>query len=90
MKAERRSRRSNFEIATNIIEASIESARLTDIVYNARLNFSIAHKYLNYLTKVGLLRRYQNSNTFRATEKGLEFIKAFRRVQELYGLKEMR
>jgi predicted transcriptional regulator len=82
----RRSRRSKFEIAARIIEASLEPAKLTDIVYNCRLNFNIGNKYLEHLIEIGLMSQDKKTKNYVTTKKGLEYLDTFRRITNIYGV----
>jgi len=81
----RKSRRSRFEIVAKIIEATLEPAILSDIVYRARLNFSIVHKYTEPLIEAGLLQHNLKTAYYKATELGLEYLKAFHHVKQIFN-----
>lgn len=83
--AHRRVRRSKYAIAAAVIEASIKPTNLTDIVYTTRLNFNIARKYIEHLIENDLLEYVPNTHTYQAKEKGIEYLRTFRRAQELYS-----
>lgn len=76
-------RRSYFEIAAEIIKASSEPAQLTKIVYDSYINFSLAHKYIDQLVGVGLIEEISETNTYRSTQKGMEFLEVYDKLRRL-------
>ena len=85
MATRRRERRDKYAIGATIIETSLEPVLMTDIVYNTRLNFKLARKYLDHFIKNGLISFDLKTKTYKSEEKGKEFLELFYRVRELYG-----
>ena len=71
-----RTRRSYYEIAALIVSAA-HPERKTRLMYASRLNLDVLNKYLKSLVDNGLLTDDQASRTFKATPKGLQYLKAF-------------
>src|SRR3989442_7360399 len=71
-----RPRRSYYEIAALIVSAA-SSKRKTKLMYASHLNLDVLNKYLNSLIDSGLLSDDKVSRTFKATPKGLQYLKAF-------------
>ena len=81
----KRTRRSNYAIAAAILEAALKPVRMTDIVYDARLNFNITREYLDHLIENGLIRFNSDDQTDETSEHGVKYLEAFRYAQKLYG-----
>lgn len=76
-------RRGKFEIIGEILSLTTEPSAKTSVVYRANLNFSIVNRYLDLLLRNGLVRvTGGSSKKYQITEKGLEFLDAFRNLKE--------
>ena len=71
-------RRSRLEIIREILEVAKLGAKKTEIVYKTNLTFSRADEYLKFLMEKGLIKK--EDKKWRTTEKGLKFIKNFKRL----------
>ena len=71
-----RTRRSYYEIAALIVSAA-SPERKTRLMYASRLNLDVLNKYLKSLIDDGLLTDDKVTRTFKATPKGLQYLKAF-------------
>ena len=71
-----RTRRNYYEIAALIVSAA-SPERKTRLMYASRLNLDVLNKYLKSLIDNGLLTADKASRTFKATPKGLQYLKAF-------------
>lgn len=77
-------RRSRFEIIGEILSLATDGARKTEIIYRVNLNFNVVNKYLNLLIQEGLINPTPDSaRKYKATEKGLEFLKAYKNLKSL-------
>jgi predicted transcriptional regulator len=80
-------RRSNLEIAAEILKLARKGAKKTRIVYGANLNFKMLEEYLEKLKKAGLLiNSADNDRIIKTTEKGKEYLQQFY-VLKQYGSK---
>ena len=79
-----RTRRTKYKIAALIIETVLEPSLLSEIVYKTRMNFNSAHSYLERLKEKGLILENKNTNTYMATEKGIEYLMFFNELTKLY------
>ncbi|MFO7967783.1 MAG: DUF4364 family protein [Archaeoglobaceae archaeon] len=77
-------KRSRFEIIIDILNASMERANKTKIVYDARLNFKQAEEYINFLIEADLLTKEIEGNrkTYKTTEKGKEMVSKFKELTD--------
>ena len=80
-------RRSNLEIAAEILKLARKGAKKTRIVYGANLNFKMLEEYLEKLKKSGLITNSpDNDRLIKTTEKGREYLQQFYVLQQ-YGPK---
>ena len=77
-------RRSRFEIIGEILSLAADGAKKTSIVYRANLNFNVVNRYLNLLIQEGFINSHAGSAgkfKFKITEKGLEFLNAYKKLK---------
>jgi predicted transcriptional regulator len=80
-------RRSNLEIAAEILKLAKKGAKKTRIVYGANLNFKMLEEYLEKLKKSGLIMNSpDNDRLIKTTDKGREYLQQFYVLQQ-YGPK---
>ena len=65
-----------MDICADILSVAQSGARKTQIVYQANLNFKIVKRYLERLTKGGMLD--SNESRFYTTDKGVDFLDNYR------------
>ncbi len=70
-------RRSPEEIVADILRSTERSISKTRIMYKAALNYKQLNKYLELLTKEGLLRHDPRSRRYRSSEKGSLYVERF-------------
>jgi predicted transcriptional regulator len=69
-------RRDQLVIMTEIIGIARKGTSKTHIMFRANLSFSQLNQYLTLLLQANLLEKFRNGGkeTYKATEKGLEFM----------------
>jgi predicted transcriptional regulator len=82
------SHRGSFDIIADILSASCEGAKKTNLMYHCNLSFKQLKSYSHFLVNNGLLRLKGQANVpengkFELTEKGKEFLKAYRGLKAL-------
>ncbi|MDW3614308.1 MAG: winged helix-turn-helix domain-containing protein [Nitrososphaeraceae archaeon] len=84
--------RSRTEIVTMILEAANGGATKTRIMYKAFLSYAQLREYLSVLIENNLLEYLEGSQTYKTTEKGLNFLKMHNEIGELLqtSIKESR
>lgn len=84
--------RSRTEIVAMILEAANGSATKTRIMYKAFLSYAQLREYLSVLIENNLLEYLEGSQTYKTTEKGLNFLKMHNEIGELLqtSIKESR
>ena len=76
--------RSRTEIVGNILEAANGTAIKTKIMYKAFLSYNQLKEYLSILIENNLIEYLDGTQTFRTTEKGLNFLKMHNEIAELF------
>ena len=84
--------RSRTEIVSTILEAANGGATKTRIMYKAFLSYAQLREYLSILIENNLLEYLEGSQTYKTTEKGLNFLKMHNEIGELLqtSIKESR
>lgn len=72
--------RDRFELMATILKVAKNGSTKTHIKNSANLSSSILKHYLDFLMKLNLI---VEGNSYHTTEKGLEFICAFERLQRI-------
>ena len=76
--------RSRTEIVCNILDAANGGrATKTKIMYTAFLSYAQLKEYLSLLTENNLIEYLDGTQTFKTTEKGLNYLKTYREIGEL-------
>jgi predicted transcriptional regulator len=75
--------RDRNEITAQILEsANGNGVRLSKIMYDGYLSYSVTKEYLGLLIEKGLIEYLDGERTFKTTEKGMNFRRIHKRVQE--------
>jgi predicted transcriptional regulator len=75
--------RSRTEIVAMILDAANGGATKTKIMYKAFLSYAQLKEYLSVLIGNNLLDYLEGSQTYKTTEKGLNFLKMNDEIEEL-------
>ena len=75
--------RSRTEIVGMILEAANGGATKTKIMYKAFLSYAQLREYLSVLIENNLLEYLEGTQTYKTTEKGLNFLKMHSEIGEL-------
>ena len=75
--------RSRTEIVCNILDAANGRATKTKIMYKAFLSYAQLKEYLSVLTENNLIEYLDGTQTYKTTEKGLNYIKMHNEIGEL-------
>jgi predicted transcriptional regulator len=75
--------RSRTEIVGNILEAANGRATKTKIMYKAFLSYVQLKEYLSVLTENNLIEYLDGTQTFKTTEKGLNYLKMHNEIGDL-------
>jgi len=74
--------RSRTDIVSQVLEAANGGATKTKIMYKAFLSYAQLKEYLGVLVENGLLHFDQKTGEYKATEKGLKFLKVYSNLGE--------
>jgi predicted transcriptional regulator len=81
--------RDKTEIVSQILEvANGSDTKKIQIMYKANLSHHQLKEYLPILTESDFLRYNLNTQTFKTTEKGLRFLDAYNRIDDLMKAKK--
>jgi predicted transcriptional regulator len=75
--------RGRTEIVSMILEAANGGATKTKIMYKAFLSYAQLKEYLSVLIENNLLEYIEGTQTYRTTEKGLNFLKMNNEIGKL-------
>ena len=76
--------RSRTEIVCNILDAANGGrATKTKIMYTAFLSYAQLKEYLSLLTENNLIEYLDGTQTFKTTEKGVNYLKTYNEIGEL-------
>jgi predicted transcriptional regulator len=80
--------RGRFDIIADILDASLGGVKKTHLMYHCNLSFRQLKIYSHFLLSQGFLRIIigedsNNNGTFEVTDKGREFLKAYRGLKSL-------
>ncbi len=75
--------RSRTEIVAMILDAANGGATKTKIMYKAFLSYAQLREYLSVLIENNLIEYVEGSQTYKTTEKGLNFLKIHNEIGEL-------
>jgi len=79
--------RSRTEIVCNILDAANGGGvTKTKIMYKAFLSYVQLNEYLSILIENNLIEYLDGTQTFRITEKGLNYVKTYNEIGELLQL----
>ena len=75
--------RSSTEIVSNILDAANGGATKTKIMYTAFLSYNQLKEYFSILIENNLIEYLDGTQTYKTTEKGLNFLKMHNQIEEL-------
>ncbi len=84
----RSSHRGRLDIIASVLQSTLGGVRKTSIMYRCNLSFRQLEVYLGFLLRKDLLRMVNraggnSSRFFETTDRGLDFLRAFRDLDEL-------
>ncbi len=76
--------RSRTDIMSQILEAAAQGGTTkTKIMYRAYLSYAQLKEYLTVLIENGLLEYQPSEQKYRTSEKGLQFLKTYNKIDEM-------
>jgi predicted transcriptional regulator len=79
--------RSRTEIVCNILEAANGGISKTKIMYTAFLSYAQLKEYLTILVDNNLIEYNDGTQTFKTTEKGLNYLRMHNEISDLLPIK---
>ena len=76
-------RRTPEEIIATVIRSTTDGPKKTRILCRSSLNHKQVNRYLKLLIDLGLVIHQSDTNTYRATDKGLTYLRTFEKVSEV-------
>ena len=88
------SNRTRVEILASILNVAEHGTLKTHIMYKANLSHRQLEKYLTFLQENGMLLQVADEETdsqlYKVTEKGIDFLKDYSRLSSTYGQEILR
>jgi predicted transcriptional regulator len=81
--------RSRTDIIAIILQASVNGATKTRLMYSAYLSYAQVQEYLKYLTERRLISFDEGTHSYTLTEQGLRFLKVYDEISEIVSLKSL-
>jgi predicted transcriptional regulator len=83
-------RRDRLNIMAGILEATLEGALKTHVMFKANLSFAQLNQYLSLLLDLNLLELKESNErvVYKTATKGMRFLEGYKQIQEL--LKEQK
>ena len=76
-------KRTNLEIAAEILSFCRKPRTKTHVMYNTNLSWQMLQKYLSQLQSLGLLEVHHSVTKYATTQKGVKFVEKWRELVEL-------
>ena len=77
--------RSRTDIVSQILESANGGCTKTKIMYSAYLSYAQLREYLSMLAENGLIGYEEGERKYRTTEKGFQFLHAYRAMDQIAG-----
>ena len=71
------------EITSHILDSVNGGATKTKIMYTAFLSYIQVHEYLSLLIENNLIEYIDGTQTYKTTEKGLNYLKMYNKIRKL-------
>jgi predicted transcriptional regulator len=79
--------RSRTDIIAMILQAAMNGATKTRLMYSAYLSYAQVQEYLQYLTERRLVNVDTATHAYTLTELGLHFLKVYDEISQIVSLK---
>jgi predicted transcriptional regulator len=78
--------RSRTEIISMILQASMNGATKTRLMYSAYLSYAQVQEYIHFLTERRLISLELESSEYKLTEEGLRFLRVYDEISEIVSV----
>lgn len=80
-------RRNKFDIVEEILSTTIKPVGKTAVLYGANLNYKLTGRYLDVLSREGLLTAERGSAVkYKTTDRGFDFLRVYKALKEVANL----
>ena len=79
--------RSRTDIIAMVLQAAMNGATKTRLMYGAYLSYAQIQEYTQFLQEKGLLLLEQGTSEYKLTEQGLHFLRVYSEISEIVSLK---
>jgi predicted transcriptional regulator len=79
--------RSRTDIIAMILQASMNGATKTRLMYSAYLSYAQVQEYLQYLTEKRLISVDEDTHAYKLTDQGLHFLRVYDEISDIVSLK---
>jgi len=82
--------RSRTDIIAMILQAAINGATKTRIMYGAYLSYAQVKEYLSFMMEKDLIRYEEGSAIYKLTEKGVQLLHVYEDIGDMITLKDQK
>jgi len=82
--------RSRTDIIAVILQAAINGATKTRIMYGAYLSYAQVKEYLNFMTEKDLIRYEEGSQLYKLTQKGVQLLHVYEDIGDMITLNDQK
>jgi predicted transcriptional regulator len=78
--------RSRTEIIATVLQAAMNGATKTRLMYSAYLSYAQVQEYIHFLTERRLISFEEDSQEYKLTEQGLRFLRVYDEISDIVSL----
>ena len=82
--------RSRTDIIAMILQAAMNGATKTRIMYGAYLSYAQVKEYLNFMTEKDLIRYEEGSQLYKLTQKGVQLLHVYEDIGDMISLSDQK
>jgi len=82
--------RSRTDIIAMILQAAINGATKTRIMYGAYLSYAQVKEYLSFMIEKDLIRYEEGSAVYKLTQKGVQLLHVYEDIGDMITLKDQK
>src|SRR5437016_4499440 len=82
--------RTKTDIIAMILQAAINGATKTRIMYGACLSYAQVKEYLSFMIEKELIRYEEGSQVYKLTQKGLQLLHVYEDIGDMITLKDQK
>ena len=82
--------RSRTDIIAMILQAAINGATKTRIMYGAYLSYAQVKEYLSFLIEKDLIRREEGTGVYKLTQKGVQLLRVYEDISDMITITDQK